>query len=133
MWELVHLQDRSIDKLSSLDEEELNVSNQIISAVQLLITDELENMISNIMLPLNQLTCKQVNTDLQKHLQRDLFCADKEHNRTLCNEIRLRNLIRSEQSSPSNFLHWTDNEAKEELNKKYGINRVASFWEFYLR
>ena len=72
--------------------------------LQQLIADELDNLISTLILATNEITCssKEVENISQKH-QRKLFLSDKEHKGNRIH-IRRRNLIRNEQCS-QNFTH----------------------------
>ena len=86
-----------------VSETEARISYDITTVLQQLIADELDNLISTLILATNEITCgKEVENISQKH-QKELFLSDKEHKRKRIH-IRTRNLIRNEQCS-QNFTH----------------------------
>jgi hypothetical protein len=104
-------------KYSSVDEKESEISCDITSLLQQLITDELDNLISTIILATNGSTCKEVETSL-KH-PKDLYLVDKEDKRK-CSFVRSRHLIRHEQSLP-NITRCMKNGETEQKHKNCGI------------
>ena len=87
-----------------LSHTEAKISLDITTILDQLIADELDNLISTLILATNEITCssKEVENISQKH-QRKLFLSDKEHKRNRIH-IRTRNLIRNEQCS-QNFTY----------------------------
>ena len=103
----------------NVDEKESTVSCDITSLLQQLITDELDNLISTIILATNGSTCKELETSL-KH-PKDLGFIDKEHKRK-CSFVRSRHLIRNEQSL-HNITHSMKNGETEQQHKNCGIKQ----------
>ena len=87
-----------------LSHTDAKISYDITTLLQQLIADELDNLISTLILATNEITysSKEVENISQKH-QRKLFLSDKEHKGNRIH-IRRRNLIRNEQCS-QNFTH----------------------------
>ena len=102
---------------SSVDEKERTISYDVTCLLQHLITDELDNLISTIILSTNGSICKEVETS-QKH-PKYLFLCDKEDRRK-CSFVRSRNLIRNEQSL-QNITHYTKNGEIEERHNNGGF------------
>ena len=87
-----------------LNHTDAKISYDITTLLQQLIADELDNLISTLILATNEITysSKEVENISQKH-QRKLFLSDKEHKGNRIH-ILTRNLIRNEQCS-QNFTH----------------------------
>ena len=90
-----------------------SLSNDITIVLQHLITDELDNLISTVLLASNGIFCKDAETS-QKHPKGLLF-VDKEHKRK-SSHICLRNQIENEQGSQSCIL-CKQNEENERRHK----------------
>ena len=100
-----------------MGEKEAAISYDITSLLQQLITDELDNLISTIILATNGSTCKEVETFMKHPI--GLYLVDKEHNRK-CSFARSSHLIRNEQNF-QNITHSMKNGEKEQEHKNCGM------------
>ena len=109
-----------------VSQTETQISNDITTVLDQLIADELDNLISTLILATNEITfgAKEVENTLQKH-RKELFLSDKEHKRKRIH-IRTRNLIRNEQCS-QNFTHCTpelhEDEKRELRHTSFGFKQ----------
>ena len=109
-----------------VSQTEAQISNDITTILDQLIADELDNLISTLILATNEITfgAKEVENTLQKH-RKELFLSDKEHKRKRIH-IRTRNLIGNEQCS-QNFTHCTpehyENEKRELRHTSFGFKQ----------
>ena len=120
----LNLHEQVLQFMPVVGETEARISYDITTVLQQLIADELDNLISTLILATNEITCeKEVETISQKH-QKELFLSDKEHKRKRIH-IRRRNLIRNEQCS-QNFTHCTpvqDDGKREQRHRSFGFKQ----------